>query len=544
MYAISGQIDNYEYYITEPEYALYNIPQNGVKLIVGNKCNDGRPITESWRYKKAISNKSHIIHIKNENGVKKNGETKEPFVTKYAPKTINDLIGHKEQIIIIQNWLKEWQKEWQKGYPSNRGILISGPPGIGKTSCVHIIAKEFGYNITEYNASDTRSVSALRGMIQLGVKRFKKEVIVMDEVDGLSERGGVVELANIIRKTNIPIFCICNEKSPKLKPLLGTGCCLDIKFNRPIKSTIASTIFKIAQKENITISKGDLELLCEQNGNDIRSILNTLEFYRDDGLGQNGAGQNEEGQGGMGQNGVGQKDSILRLDAFSATQKLMSASGKTMSLDDAANLVFVDYSMILMMVSECYLSSSKDSLEDAVHASEFIGCADIIDKRIHRQQTWSLLPNYVQSIIGASRSVSGSAPFQIFPQWLGKTSKRMKHVRWVNDIEQRMNIGNLRLDMSPLQSILLNKLNEAKPDYKGLIFALDELGLTRDDLMEAFADLSLWIDEEKVEIPTKIKSAFTREYNKAHNTKVGKVKVVIEQSEEDLEESEDELYDL
>ena len=42
-----------------------------------------------------------------------------------------------------------------------RAVLISGPPGIGKTTAAHLVGKNLGYNIVEFNASDTRSKKSL-----------------------------------------------------------------------------------------------------------------------------------------------------------------------------------------------------------------------------------------------------------------------------------------------------------------------------------------------------------------------------------------------
>jgi replication factor C subunit 1 len=59
------------------------------------------------------------------------------------------------------------------------------------------------------------------------------KVIIMDEVDGMSagDRGGSQELLQIIKKSRVPIICICNDRaSPKIKTLANY--CLDLKFRR------------------------------------------------------------------------------------------------------------------------------------------------------------------------------------------------------------------------------------------------------------------------------------------------------------------------
>ena len=44
--------------------------------------------------------------------------------------------------------------------------MISGPPGIGKSSMVRIIAKELGYGIMEINASEKRSKNVIESMLK------------------------------------------------------------------------------------------------------------------------------------------------------------------------------------------------------------------------------------------------------------------------------------------------------------------------------------------------------------------------------------------
>ena len=51
---------------------------------------------------------------------------------------------------------------WQDAPKVNsKACLLSGPPGIGKTSSARIVCKQLGYEVLETNASDTRNKAAI-----------------------------------------------------------------------------------------------------------------------------------------------------------------------------------------------------------------------------------------------------------------------------------------------------------------------------------------------------------------------------------------------
>lgn len=434
------------------------------------------------------------------------------FTATYKPSSLKEVIGNKNSIATLSEWLSTWSNRKEKS------ALVVGPPGIGKTTAVHLLAKQFGYAIAEYNASDTRSVSMLRGLLGLGMKRLRKEIIVMDEVDGFTtqERGGIGELASLIRKTNIPIICIANQLVPKLAPLQKVS--LVVKFTRPDKSTISTALLAICKKEGISQTKAGLEVLCEKNGNDIRSLLNQLEF---------GTASSE-------------KDPSLRLDLFSATQKLMSQ--RHLPLSDAEDCVYVDYTMVPLMVQEAYLSASR-TLDEAVHASEEISFGDLVSSLQWNTQDWSLLPHVVHSTVAVSRKTSGPCPFQIFPKLLGKNSTRGKRRRFLEDVGRArgQSASSMRLDeIDSIQTIFLKPISLLKGEKKDLpviqdiISRMDAIQLNRDQLIDG-SDVVF----SPIELHTKVKTMFTKEYNKGHSV----VKIKKEEIEEDDdEEFEDDPY--
>jgi replication factor C subunit 1 len=111
--------------------------------------------------------------------------------------------------------------------------------------------------------------------------RSKGKVIIMDEVDGMSagDRGGSAELIQIIKKTKVPIICICNERSsPKVKSLANY--CLDLRFRRPTAQQVEARMKNIARIEGLELKPNVIGELVASTSGDIRQILNILSTYR------------------------------------------------------------------------------------------------------------------------------------------------------------------------------------------------------------------------------------------------------------------------
>lgn len=71
------------------------------------------------------------------------------------------LLTHPEPQFRPKALLSGFKKPGPDAMGAFRCVLISGPPGIGKTTAAHLVAKQHGYDVLELNASDVRSKKLL-----------------------------------------------------------------------------------------------------------------------------------------------------------------------------------------------------------------------------------------------------------------------------------------------------------------------------------------------------------------------------------------------
>ena len=503
--------------------------------------------------------------------------TTELWTHKYAPQNLTELIGNNDCVKKIADWLQDWNKVILKGEKKDskyipgkqwgnapnlnaRACLISGPPGIGKTTSIRVLTKMLNFGLIEKNASDIRnknSINTLLGdlksnvLIGAGGSGVKRNfVILMDEVDGMSsDRGGSAALIEIIKTTMIPIICICNDRQhPKMRSLANH--CYDIRFHKPQKQTIARKIGEICANEGLVVDNNGLELLCESLGHDIRQILNVLEMKKRQGKDLKFYDM---------KNSISsiKKDDTVMLTNFDAASKLMNrGENKKMELRDKLDLFFIDYDLIPLLIQENYLGAcSRDiNLETLVNTAESIAFGDVILTSIRRNNDWGLMPNFgIASCIYPTFLSSNNIPFPKFPEFLGKNSSQRKVMREIKELRHAMGpaiTGDktaVKFDYAEaILNLILSNLIDENVDVSLALEIMEHYQITPELFKENLVDIQY--NPKKLDllhkIPTVTKTSLTRQYNKLHkDTFRGKKTGKKAEGEPEIEGMKDPLYE-
>ena len=112
----------------------------------------------------------------------KTAESEEDVVLNISlrPKKFTEFVGHKE---IVNNLKISIQAAKQRNEPLEH-VLLSGPPGLGKTSLSHIIAHEMGAKIT---ATSGPAIERAGDLIGILTNLEKGDILFIDEIHRLSK---------------------------------------------------------------------------------------------------------------------------------------------------------------------------------------------------------------------------------------------------------------------------------------------------------------------------------------------------------------------
>ena len=200
------------------------------------------------------------------------------WVEKYRPQTIDDCI------------LPEELKDTFREFVANKEIpnlLLSGAPGVGKTTVAKILCKEVGLDHLMINGSEDGNIDTLRTKIRhyASTVSFSGEgkCVILDEADYLNPQSTQPALRGFIEEfsNNCRFILTCNFKNRIIEPLHSR--CGVYEFNTTKKQlaelcqSMLERASHVLDQEGVEHKVPELVPVIMKHAPDWRRVLNELQ---------------------------------------------------------------------------------------------------------------------------------------------------------------------------------------------------------------------------------------------------------------------------
>ncbi len=204
------------------------------------------------------------------------------LVEKYRPKSFDEFI--------LPNRILEIFKNEDGSVKLEQNYIFKGSPGCGKTSLAKFIASNFDY--IYLNASDENGIDAIREKVIPFSYNFSltsdggKKVVVLDEIDGVSEEFFKALRGVIQQFPNVRFIATCNYYHKIIKPIESRFITVDFDIQnldelKEVRKKAFKRLVQILKNEGFEFeNEFIIDNLIKKYNNDFRKIIDLINHFK------------------------------------------------------------------------------------------------------------------------------------------------------------------------------------------------------------------------------------------------------------------------
>jgi len=201
-----------------------------------------------------------------------------PWVEKYRPRSLSSVVGNEDTIVRLQAISED-------GNMPN--LILSGPPGTGKTTSVHALARQllgsaYSNGVLELNASDSRGIDVVRNKIKgfamnkVNLPAGRHKIIILDEADAMTSAAQQALRRTMEIYSNTTRFALaCNISTKIIEPIQSRAAIL--RYSRLTDEQILNRLRFVCEAEEVSFTNDGLEAIIFTAEGDMRNALNNLQ---------------------------------------------------------------------------------------------------------------------------------------------------------------------------------------------------------------------------------------------------------------------------